>query len=90
MSSANKLKNVPDGQPASVVLDAAALNARLLERRQLSITESGGEVVRCDVVSLGEQVPPDLFDDYLARGLIQEMENSYRFGISSDGRKRLR
>jgi hypothetical protein len=73
-----------------VLLDAAALNARLLARHQLSISESGGEVVRCEVVSLGEQVPPEMFDDYLARGLIQETSNSRRFGISTDGRKRLR
>ena len=73
-----------------VLLDAAALNARLLARHQLSISESGGEVVRCDVVSLDEQVPPEMFDDYLARGLIQETSNSRRFGISTDGRKRLR
>ena len=46
--------------------------------------------LKCTVVSLNQAVPPALFDDYLARGLIQEMENSYRFGISNDGRKRLR
>lgn len=73
-----------------VFLDAAGLNARLLAGRQLSISEACGEVVRCNVVMSDEQVPPEMFDDYLARGLIQEMENSFRFGISNDGRKRLR
>ena len=73
-----------------VLLDAATLNARLLARHQLSISEFGGEVVRCDVVAMDEQVPPEMFDDYLARGLIQETSNSRRFGISTDGRKRLR
>ena len=73
-----------------VLLDAPTLNARLLARHQLSISEFGGEVVRCDVVAMDEQVPPEMFDDYLARGLIQETSNSRRFGISTDGRKRLR
>ena len=72
------------------VIDAEALNARLLSGHQLSIRESNGEVVRCDVVAAGELVAPEMFDDYLARGLIQEMEHSYRFGISNDGRRRLR
>jgi len=76
--------------PPAQILDADALNARLLTGHQLSIHESGGNVVRCDVVGTSEQVPPDIFDDYLARGLIQEMEHSYRFGISNDGRRRLR
>jgi len=76
--------------PPEVLLDADALNARLLEGRQLSIAELGGEVVRCTVVTLDELVPPALFDDYLARGLIQEMEHSYRFCISHDGRRTLR
>jgi hypothetical protein len=76
--------------PPAQILDADALNARLLTGHQLSIHESGGNVVRCDVVGTTEQVPPDMFDDYLARGLIQEMEHSYRFGISNDGRRRLR
>jgi hypothetical protein len=78
------------------MLDAETLNARLLSGHQLSIREANGEVVRCDVVAAagaggaGEQVAPEMFDDYLARGLIQEMEHSYRFGISNDGRRRLR
>jgi hypothetical protein len=76
--------------PPDVVLDTTGFNARLIEGRQLAITEVGGEVVRCTVVSLGEQVPPEIFDDYLARGLIQEMDHGGRFRISSDGRKRLR
>jgi hypothetical protein len=79
----------PKSTPAQI-LDAEALNARLLTGHQLSIHESGGNVVRCDVVGTNEQVPPDIFDDYLAEGLIQEMEHSYRFGISNDGRRRLR
>ena len=82
------LKSPP--APAVQILDPEALNARLLTGHQLSIPESGGNVVRCDVVGTNEQVPPDMFDDYLARGLIQEMEHSYRFGISNDGRRRLR
>jgi hypothetical protein len=82
--------NAPAKSPAVQTLDAEALNARLLTGHQLSIHESGGNVVRCDVVGTNEQVPPDMFDDYLARGLIQEMEHSYRFGISNDGRRRLR
>ena len=76
--------------PAIQLLDATALNARLLTGHQLAIHESGGNVIRCDVVGTNEQVPPDIFDDYLAEGLIQEMEHSYRFGISNDGRRRLR
>jgi hypothetical protein len=75
---------------AERVLDAEALNVRLLGGQQLSIREANGEVVRCDVVGTGELVAPEMFDDYLARGLIQEMEHSYRFGISNDGRRRLR
>jgi hypothetical protein len=82
--------NVPAATPPVRILDATALNARLLTGHQLSIHESGGNVVRCDVVGTNEQVPPDIFDDYLAEGLIQEMEHSYRFGISNDGRRRLR
>jgi len=31
-----------------------------------------------------------LFDSYLARGLIQERPTGQQFGISADGRKRLR
>ncbi len=73
-----------------VLLDAVRFNARLLEGCQLAITELGGQVVRCTVIALGEHVPPDIFDDYLARGLIQEMDHSCRFRISPDGRKRLR
>ena len=80
----------PKSPPPAQILDAEALNARLLTGHQLSIHESGGNVIRCDVVGTSEQVPPDMFDDYLARGLIQEMEHSYRFGISNDGRRRLR
>ena len=76
--------------PTIQLLDATALNARLLTGHQLAIHESGGNVIRCDVVGTNEQVPPDIFDDYLAEGLIQEMEHSYRFGISNDGRRRLR
>jgi hypothetical protein len=77
-------------RPAVPMLDAAAVNARLLEGRQLSIAEFGGEVVRCTVVALDEHVPPEIFDDYLARGLIQEMEHSYRFCVSHEGRRKLR
>lgn len=76
--------------PAEVFLDAAALNARLLAGHQLAITESNGEVVRCTVVLLNERVPPELFDSYLASGLIQERPTGQQFGISSEGRKRLR
>jgi hypothetical protein len=85
-----RAKQLPDLTPREVLLDAEALNARLLGGHQLAISESGGEVVRCTVVLLNELVPPDLFDSYLARGLIQERPSGQQFGISADGRKRLR
>jgi hypothetical protein len=90
-SSATVSRAIPPlAKVAEVILEADALNARLLTGHQLSIREANGEVVRCDVVGTGELVAPEMFDDYLARGLIQEMEHSYRFGISNDGRRRLR
>ena len=73
-----------------VFLDSNALNARLLAGHQLAISEANGEVVRCTVVMLNEKVPPELFDSYLAQGLIQERPTGQQFGISSEGRKRLR
>jgi len=82
-----KMSNVP---AAEVFLDADGLNARLLAGHQLAISEANGEVVRCTVVMLNEKVPPELFDSYLARGLIQERPTGQQFGISADGRKRLR
>lgn len=75
---------------AEVFLDAEGLNARLLAGHQLAISEANGEVVRCTVVMLNERVPPELFDTYLAGGLIQERPTGQQFGISSEGRKRLR
>jgi hypothetical protein len=75
---------------SEVFLDANGLNARLLAGHQLAISEANGEVVRCTVVMLNERVPPELFDSYLASGLIQERPTGQQFGISSEGRKRLR
>lgn len=81
---------MPSEPVADVLLDAVALNARLLAGHQLAISEANGEVVRCTVVLLNERVPPELFDSYLARGLIQERPSGQQFGISAEGRKRLR
>jgi hypothetical protein len=71
------------------LLDAAALDARLLQGRTLSIREAGGAVVACDVVFANERVPPELFDEYLAAGIIQDSARGQQFKISADGRRKL-
>jgi hypothetical protein len=81
---------MPTELPKAIMLDASRLNERLLGGHQLAITEAGGEVIGCEVVFMNESVPPDLFDSYLAGGLIQELEQGCRFKISVQGRKALR
>jgi hypothetical protein len=79
-----------DTPPADpTLLDAAALDARLLQGRTLSIREARGEVVACDVVFANERVPPELFDQYLAAGIIQDSARGQQFKLSADGRRKL-
>ena len=50
----------------------------------------GGASCGCAVSGLGEIVPLELFEGYLANGLIEDVARGERFGISDAGRRRLR
>jgi hypothetical protein len=47
-------------------------------------------VITCCVSGLGELVPIELFEGYLANRWIEDVARGERFGISEAGRKQLR
>jgi hypothetical protein len=74
-----------------VTLDERRLNLLLRYGNKLAITRGAERrVVRCVVSGLGEVVPLEMFEGYLAHGLIEEVARGERFGISDEGRRKLK
>jgi hypothetical protein len=73
------------------VLDAVTLNARLLDGDRLLVTrDDAGRVLTCIVEFLEDQVPPALFQTYLAHGMIEVPKDGVGYKISREGKKRLK
>jgi hypothetical protein len=74
-----------------VTLDERRLNLLLRYGNKLVVTRGPTRnVVRCVVSGLEEVVPLDMFEGYLAAGLIEDVARGERFGISDAGRRRLK
>lgn len=80
------------GEPRTgVTLDEVRLNLLLRYGNKLAVArDPARQVVRCVVSGLGEVVPLDMFEGYLAHGWIEDVARGERFGISDAGRRRLK
>jgi hypothetical protein len=71
-------------------LDAATLNARLLDGHRLLVTrDKSGNVASCVVEFFGEGVPVPLFNTYLSNGMIAVPKDGRGYSISATGKKKL-
>jgi hypothetical protein len=74
-----------------VTLDERRLNLLLRYGNKLAITRDAEQrVVRCVVSGLGEVVPLEMFQGYLARRWIEDVARGERFGISEQGRRKVK
>jgi hypothetical protein len=74
-----------------VTLDERRLNLLLRYGNKLAVTrDAERRVVHCAVSGLGEVVPLEMFEGYLAHRWIEDVARGERFGISEEGRRRLR
>jgi len=76
--------------PVIAALDTETLNSRLLAGHRLITTLDKGRVVACHVLYLDDPVSVQMFNSYLSNGLILPMKDGEGYGISPDGRKRLK
>jgi hypothetical protein len=81
---------VQDRSGTGVTLDERRLNMLLRYGNKLSVGREAGRVTTCAVSGLGELVPLELFEGYLANRWIEDVARGERFGISELGRKQLR
>ena len=76
---------------SETVLDAPTLNLRLLAGHHLvTTTDENGRVVSCQVLYFDDVVPVPLFNSYLTSGMLIALKEPGHYGLSPDGKKRIK